>query len=68
MMAAMEKELRALDIRRLRLQLGLSQAQFATLLGVNQSSVSKWERDEVTISRMARKALERMLRRSRRAA
>lgn len=34
-----------MDVKRLREQLGLSQAQFGNLFGVHPMTVSKWERD-----------------------
>jgi len=33
-----------MDVKKLREELGLTQKQFAELLGVNQSQISRWER------------------------
>jgi DNA-binding transcriptional regulator YiaG len=35
--------MRAIDIIKIRMRLGLSQEEFADLLGVHQTTVSKWE-------------------------
>lgn len=40
----------ASEIRKLRDQLGLNQAEFAQLVGVHSITVSKWERDEAVPS------------------
>jgi putative transcriptional regulator len=49
------------DIRSLRGRLGLTQSQFAELLGVDQSTISTWERG-VNIPRgPARKVLESLV-------
>jgi len=36
----------AVEIKRLRVQLGLNQVEFAQLVGVHPITVSKWERNE----------------------
>lgn len=46
------------DIKKLRLRLGFSQADFAMLVGVNQATVSKWETGSIGISRLAYRAME----------
>jgi transcriptional regulator with XRE-family HTH domain len=42
--------MRGSELRRLREQLGLSQAKLAERLGVASNTVARWERDERTIS------------------
>jgi DNA-binding transcriptional regulator YiaG len=51
--------MKTLEIKKLRHRLGLTQAEFAELIGVNQATVSKWERNG-GISRFALKTLERL--------
>lgn len=53
------RDMKPIDIKKLRLRLGLTQVEFAKLMGVNQATVSKWE-VHGTASRLARKALERL--------
>ena len=51
--------MKAKEIAKLRERLGLSQREFAELLGVHQTAVSQWELGG-NISSLARKALERL--------
>jgi DNA-binding transcriptional regulator YiaG len=57
------KKSKPFDIKELRQQLGLTQAEFAERLGVNQATISRWEtcwEKGLPISRMARMYLERL--------
>jgi DNA-binding transcriptional regulator YiaG len=51
--------MKAIDIYNLRIRLRLSQEEFADLLGVHQTTVSKWELGG-NISGSALKALQRL--------
>jgi DNA-binding transcriptional regulator YiaG len=46
------------DIRRLRKQLGLSQSEFAELVGVTANTVARWERGEMGLRTTTVKLLE----------
>lgn len=49
-----------INVAKLRERLGLTQEELAEMLGVHQVTISKWELGKRNISRMARKALERI--------
>jgi DNA-binding transcriptional regulator YiaG len=53
----------AQDIKTLRLQLGLTQTQFAVKLGVSFPSVNRWENGKVKPSALAFKQLQRLAKR-----
>jgi DNA-binding transcriptional regulator YiaG len=48
-------------IRDIRLNLGLSQEEFASLIGVTFSTVNRWENGHAKPSRLAAKNLEKQL-------
>jgi len=48
------------EIRALRLSMGLTQEDFAHVVGVTFASVNRWENGKATPSRLAVKILERM--------
>lgn len=48
------------EIRAIRETLGMSQAQFASEIGVDQSRVSRWEKGENPPSRVAMKVIRKM--------
>ena len=48
------------EIRKLRKRLGLTQQQLADKLGVDRTTVSRWERGEVEPSPMAERQLEEL--------
>jgi len=50
-----------LDIRATRDHLGMTQAQLAEAVGVDQSTVSNWERGVGRVRGPARKMIERLL-------
>lgn len=50
----------AKKLRALRSKLGLSQSEFAELLGVNQSTIARWEREERRIGGPASKLLAQL--------
>lgn len=50
-----------MNIQRIRTQLGLSQGEFAELIGTTQTSVSQWETGKAKPSPMAVFAMEKML-------
>lgn len=41
--------MRGKDVLRIRKKLGMTQPEFARRIGVHWTTVSRWERDEVTI-------------------
>lgn len=47
-----------MDIKQIRIEMGLSQEEFAHKLGVSVRTVSRWETRETKPSRMAQKLLE----------
>ena len=47
-------------IRKLRLEVGLTQEQFAALLGVTYSTINRWENGHTTPSPLAMQKLEEM--------
>jgi DNA-binding transcriptional regulator YiaG len=51
--------MKKLDVKKIRERLGLSQAELAERLGVEQPSVSRWENDQ-PMSRPIRKLLEQL--------
>jgi DNA-binding transcriptional regulator YiaG len=46
------------DVRRIRRRLGLTQVQFAELVGVHSNSVARWERNELTIRESAARLMQ----------
>jgi len=57
-----------LDVAAARAELGMSQAQFADLLGVDQSSVSLWETGKTEPRQPVIRLIERILEEKRREA
>lgn len=55
--------MKAPDIKKLRFRMGLTQTEFGEAVGVNQSTISKWE-DGAPVSRLGRKVLEALRQRS----
>jgi len=53
------------QIRELRLRLGLTQEQFARVVGVTFTTVNRWERDWNTPRGLSLRALERVARQHR---
>lgn len=53
------------EVRRLRVQLGLTQVQLAELVGVASNSIARWERDEMAVRESAAR-LMRLLAQQRR--
>jgi len=53
---------RPVDIKSIRLQLGFTQEDLARKLGLALSTVSKWEQEVTSPSRLAREKLEKLLR------
>ena len=49
------------DILRHRLRLGETQAQFARRFGVNQTTISRWERGELAITGIAEVVVDYVL-------
>jgi len=49
-----------MDIKELRLKLGLSQEEFAHKLGVTLSTVNRWEKGHFKPSKLALKALKKL--------
>ena len=49
-----------MNIKELRLKLGLSQERFAQKLGVSLSSVTRWERGISKPSQLAQRRLDRL--------
>jgi DNA-binding transcriptional regulator YiaG len=52
------------DVKSIRNDLKLSQAQFAAEVGVDQGTVSNWENEKTSPSGPARKILEKLRRRA----
>ncbi|AFY99439.1 helix-turn-helix domain-containing protein [Calothrix sp. PCC 6303] len=48
-------------IRDIRLNIGLSQEEFASVIGVTFSTVNRWENGHAKPSRLASKSLEKQL-------
>jgi DNA-binding transcriptional regulator YiaG len=51
----------SIDIKVIRVELGLTQEDLARRLGLALSTVSKWEQGVTSPSRLAREKLEKML-------
>jgi putative transcriptional regulator len=51
----------SIDIKAIRVELGLTQEDLARRLGLALSTVSKWEQGVTSPSRLAREKLEKML-------
>jgi DNA-binding transcriptional regulator YiaG len=51
------------SIRSLRRQLGMTQEEFAHEIAVTASTVNRWENAHATPSKLARRAIEELLRR-----
>jgi putative transcriptional regulator len=60
------QEYQPADVRRLRRELGISQAVFAQLMGVSTVLVQSWEQGQRIPSRMARRLLDEIAREPRR--
>ena len=52
--------MRGVELRQIRLRLGLSQAQLATEVGVDSNTVARWERDEVSIGATAEILIQKL--------
>jgi DNA-binding transcriptional regulator YiaG len=52
--------MQAIDVRTLRTSLGESQSAFAERFGVDQSAVSRWEKDGLPNRGAARRAVEKL--------
>ena len=55
-----ENKMNAEQIKQLRLRLGLTQEQFAHLVGMAFATINKWERGKTKPSPLAEKALKRL--------
>jgi putative transcriptional regulator len=55
------KQRESIDIKAIRVELGLTQEDLARRLGLALSTVSKWEQGVTSPSRLAREKLEKML-------
>ena len=53
-----------MNIKEIRLRLGLTQEQFAHLLGVTMITVSRWEREVSNPSPLARGKIEELLKKN----
>ena len=51
------------EIRRIRLQLGMTQETFAHAIAVAASTVKRWENDRMAPSGLARRAIETLVQR-----
>lgn len=49
-----------LDVKGIRKELGLTQVEFAQKIGVDEVTVSRWERNERRPSRLARRNIDRL--------
>jgi transcriptional regulator with XRE-family HTH domain len=47
-------------VRRIRGEMGLSQVEFADAIGVHEITVSRWERDVVTVPTPTARLIERL--------
>jgi DNA-binding transcriptional regulator YiaG len=47
-----------MKIKNIRIELGMTQEEFAQAVGVSVSTVSKWERDIFSPSRLASKVID----------
>ena len=52
------------DIRAIRTRLGLNQAELASKLGIHQSTISRFERGDLTLDDRTRLALEALVMRA----
>jgi transcriptional regulator with XRE-family HTH domain len=49
------------EIKKYRVRLGLSQEAFAELLGARSNQISRWENDFVTMGKLYKEKLEKVL-------
>ena len=54
----------SLQVKKIRLALGLTQEEFAHQLGVTLSTVNRWENGRTTPSRLAKKQIEMLMERA----